>query len=84
MLAGSTGKQLLPVVRRNGTGNPVAVTGAVWTCGPATGLPRKMVFGNFLVIFTNRNPDCTAADVARISGPMGYLAPQPAVGPDTA
>jgi len=83
MLAGSTGEQLLPVVQRNGTGDPVAVTGAVWMdaegrslvldLDPATGLPRKMVFGDFLVIFANWNPEGTEADVARIYGPTGYL-----------
>lgn len=83
MLAASTGEQLLPVVQRNDSGDPVAVTGAVWMnadgsalvldLDPATGLPRKMVFGDFIVLFTNWSPDGQTADVARIYGPTGFL-----------
>lgn len=83
LLAGSDGEQLLPVVLRNEHGEPTAVTGAVWMdadgssmvldLDPETGLPLKLVFGDFIVLFSNWNEAGTLADVARIYGPTGYI-----------
>jgi len=83
MLASSTGEQLLPLVDRDGDGNPTAVSGALWMNADgtslvveldrATGLPRKAVFGDFIVLFSNWTEDGTTADVARIYGPTGFI-----------
>lgn len=83
MLAASTGEQLLPIVERDGAGNATAVTGAMWMnadgsslvvdLDPATGLPRKAVLGDFILLFANWTADGTTADVARIFGPTGFI-----------
>ncbi len=83
MLVGSDGEQLLPIVSRNDTFEPTAVTGAVWmnaegsgivvTLDPVTGLPSKVVLGDYIVLFANWNADGTVADVARIYGPTGFI-----------
>lgn len=83
MLVGSDGEQLLPIVSRNESFEPTAVTGAVWMnadgssivveLDPVTGLPSKVVLGDYIVLFANWNADGTVADVARIYGPTGYM-----------
>ncbi|MBP7381622.1 hypothetical protein KBA39_04410 [Myxococcota bacterium] len=83
MLVSSDGEQLLPVVARNDSLEPTAVTGAVWMDGngssivvdldPGTGLPSKVVLGDYIILFANWNQDGTVADVARIYGPTEYI-----------
>lgn len=83
LLAGSDGEQLLPIVTRNASEEPTAVTGAVWMnaegssivvdLDPDTGLPSKAVLGDYIVLFANWSEDGKTADVARIYGPTGYL-----------
>jgi len=83
MLVGSDGEQLLPIVSRNESFEPTAVTGAVWMnadgssivvdLDPVTGLPTKVVLGDYFLLFANWNQDGTVADVARIYGPTGYI-----------
>jgi hypothetical protein len=83
MLAGSDGEQLLPIVTRNHAGEPTAVTGALWMnadgssmvveLDPDRGVPLKVVFGDFIVLFANWNDSGTVSDVARIYGPTGYV-----------
>lgn len=83
LLASRDGDQLLPIVTRNESEEPTAVTGAVWMdaqgssmvvdLDPETGLPTKAVFGDFIVVFANWSDDGTTADVARIYGPTGYI-----------
>ncbi len=83
MLVASDGEQLLPIVTRNDSFEPTAVTGAVWMDGngssivvdlaPETGLPSKVVLGDYIVLFANWNADGTVADVARVYGPTGYI-----------
>lgn len=83
MLMGSDGEQLLPVVSRNESFEPTAVTGAVWMdskgssvvveLDPVTGLPSKVIMGDYIVLFANWSQDGTVADAARIYGPTGYI-----------
>ena len=79
LLASRDGDQLLPIVTRNASEEPIAVTGVVWMDAQGssmvvdldadTGLPTKAVFGDFIVLFANWSGDGTTADVARIYGP---------------
>lgn len=83
LMVSSAGERLLPVVARDASGQPTAVTGALWVDGtgnsvyveldPATGLPSRTVLGDFVVLFSNWTPDGTTADVARIYGPTGFV-----------
>jgi len=83
LMVSSQGEALLPIVQRNESGQPTAVTGALWMDGkgtsalveldPATGLPTRTVYGDFIVLFSNWSSDRTTVDIARIYPPTGFV-----------
>jgi hypothetical protein len=76
LMLDTNGEMLLPTVSRDSSGNITGVTGAVWydPSGPSvtvsldetTHLPTNVVFGDFVLLFSNWSSDQSKVDIAKV------------------